>query len=198
MRKEAVLLRIEHGEVTREIKTGFFTVNFGLPLRQRGFKAICRALVVGTEDHRVATFHAEPQLVVGIANLSELLPDRWFDCLVVGARYCADDSGTYTELLVLDVERKCAIFQDGRAFQQHVVAKLIRRPDSHFDSAVGRSQVIAGLRRRVAGAHKQEDKDCRQVHLTNLHWFTIGTGVHCCRAPVESVRPERGSVQESA
>ena len=173
MRKETVLLRIEDGEVTREIKTGSFTVNFGLPLRQRGFKAIRRALVVGAEHYRVATFHAEPQLVVGIANLSELLPDRWFDCLVVGAWCCADDSGTYTELLVLDVERQCAILQHGRAFQQHVVAKLIGSANPYFDSAVGRSQVIAGLRRCVAGAHKQADENCGHLHLEHAHEFTL-------------------------
>src|SRR5438034_4524022 len=61
VREEAVLLRIENNEITREVEVRFFSVYFHLLLRERRFQAICRSFVVGAKNNGIAAFHVKAQ-----------------------------------------------------------------------------------------------------------------------------------------
>src|SRR2546429_8368772 len=69
VREEAVLLRIENNEITREVEVRFFSVYFHLLLRERRFQAICRSFVVGAKNNGIAAFHVKAQLIIALADL---------------------------------------------------------------------------------------------------------------------------------
>ena len=73
VREEAVLLRIENNEITREVEVRFFSVYFHLLLRERRFQAICRSFVVGAKNNGIAAFHVKAQLIIALADLCRFL-----------------------------------------------------------------------------------------------------------------------------
>ena len=146
VREKAVFLWVIDNEIRGEIKGRFFTVDLHLRLRQRGFEAVGRAFVVGAEHDCISAFHVQPQFVVVVANLRELLPDHRFHDLIVRALLGVHHLRLHAQFLMLHVERKRAILEHRPALQHDVVADLFRGADSDFDSSVGRAQVVAGLR----------------------------------------------------
>ncbi len=115
MGKHAVFLRIKDGGVSREIEFHFFAVDFNLLLRKGRFKPVGCALVVGAKDDGVAAFHFDPYFIVVLSNFCELLMDGGLQGLVVAMFFCGADLRVHAQSLMVNVERKSAILEQGAA-----------------------------------------------------------------------------------
>ena len=151
MRKEALLLRIEHRIVAGEIEAGFFAVHLYLGRGEGRLQPVGRAFVVGAKDHRPAVFGVDPQLVVVVAYPREFLPHGGLEHLIDAAFLHGFYFHVLPQLGVIDVDGQRRILEQDLAVQQHVVLNAVAGPDSGLDPFIGRVEAIARLGSGGAG-----------------------------------------------
>jgi hypothetical protein len=78
--------------------------------------------------------------------------------LIVRALLGVDNLWILAQLLVFHVERERAVLEQRAASQQHIVVNPVSSANSDFDSTIGRTQVVAGLRCGIYGQNNRGHK----------------------------------------
>src|SRR5450755_778941 len=115
--EEAVFLRVIDDRIIGEIEIRLLAIDLYLGLPQRSFPAIGSALIVGTKNHGVPAFQAEPQFVVVVTDLGKFLAHHRLDHLIVGSGLRVDDFWLRAQSLMVYVKGERAILQQD-AFQK--------------------------------------------------------------------------------
>ena len=94
--------------------------------------------------------HRQPQFVVMIVNLRELLPHHRFNNLVIRSPLDVEHLRLCPQFLMLYVERERGVLEYGSSLQDHVVPDLPGGSDPYLNSPIGRAQREAGFRDSAA------------------------------------------------
>ena len=174
VRHEAVFLRVIHGPVAGERKARLLRIDGYLILRERGLEAIGHSLRIRTENHREVALASEPQLVVALVYLCELLPDHWFQPTVSAALLGSFHFWVHAQRVVIHIHSQRRPGQQRSPFQGHVVREAFTRVDPHLDTLVRRIQRVVFLCQRAERAEQTAHRRHRGWFRKQCHGSTSG------------------------